>query len=65
LRWLLQRCFAEDRDYPEPEVNMCLALAHRDVAALRRYLVDAGLMTRRAGVYRRAPEPPRADVIAS
>lgn len=54
LRWLLARCFAEDREYPEREVNMCLALAHPDVAALRRYLVDAGLMTRRAGQYRRA-----------
>jgi hypothetical protein len=62
LRWLLARCFNEDRDYPEKEVNMCLALTHPDVAALRRYLVDAGLMTRQAGVYRRAPAPvPAAD----
>ena len=26
----------------------------RDVASLRRYLIDTGLMTRAAGVYRRA-----------
>ncbi len=50
---LRERCFPEDRDYPESEVNMRLALVHPDVAALRRYLVDAGLMTRSNGVYRR------------
>ncbi|HEY7937426.1 MAG TPA: DUF2087 domain-containing protein [Candidatus Limnocylindrales bacterium] len=55
LRELRERCFAEDRDYPEKEVNMRLALVHPDVAALRRYLVDANLMARSNGVYRRAP----------
>ena len=60
LGWLMERCFAQDRDYPEKEVNMCLALVHPDVAALRRHLVDANLMTRRAGLYRRAPGPPSA-----
>jgi hypothetical protein len=63
LRYLLDACFPEDRDYPEKEVNQRLALYHRDVAALRRYLVDAGLMKRAAGVYRRAtpvPAPPAA-----
>jgi hypothetical protein len=54
LRWLLERCFAEDRPYPEKEVNARLAEVHPDVAALRRYLVDVGLMTREGGVYRRA-----------
>jgi hypothetical protein len=54
LRWLRERCFAEDRPYPEKEVNARLAEVHPDVAALRRYLVDVGLMTREAGVYRRA-----------
>ena len=49
------RCFAEDRDYAEKEVNMRLALLHPDVAALRRYLVDGGWMTRSGGVYRRGP----------
>ena len=33
---------------PEKEVNQRLALFHPDVAALRRYLVDDGLMTREA-----------------
>ena len=53
LRELRERCFAEDRDYPEKEVNMRLALLHADVAALRRYLVDAKLMARSNGIYRR------------
>ena len=51
---ILDRSFPEDRDYEEKEVNMRLALLHPDVAALRRYLVDGGLMTREAGIYRRA-----------
>jgi hypothetical protein len=50
---ILDRCFPEDRPYDENEVNLRLAVLHPDVAALRRYLVDGGLMTRRAGVYRR------------
>ena len=53
LRELRERCFAEDRDYPEKDVNMRLALVHPDVAALRRYLVDANLMARSNGIYRR------------
>jgi len=51
---ILDRCFPEDRNYEEKEVNMRLALLHPDVAALRRYLVDGRLMTREAGIYRRA-----------
>ena len=50
---ILDRCFPEDRDYEEKEVNMRLALLHPDVAALRRYLVDGRLMVREAGIYRR------------
>ena len=50
---ILDRCFPENRDYEEKEVNMRLALLHPDVAALRRYLVDGRLMTREAGIYRR------------
>jgi hypothetical protein len=50
---ILDRCFSEDRPYEEKEVNMRLALLHPDVAALRRYLVDGGWMTREAGIYRR------------
>ena len=53
LPLILDRCFPEDREYEEKEVNMRLALLHPDVAALRRYLVDGGLMNRQAGIYRR------------
>ncbi len=37
--------------YAEREVNFTLALFHPDFAALRRYLVDEGIMTRADGVY--------------
>jgi hypothetical protein len=60
LPWLLDECFPEDRDYEEKEVNQRLALLYPDVSALRRYLIDAGLMTRDAGIYRRAA-PMAAD----
>jgi hypothetical protein len=40
--------------YPEREVNALLRVWHADVAALRRYLVDEGLLTREAGVYWRS-----------
>ena len=57
LRYLLDHCFTEDREYPEKEVNQRLALFHPDVASLRRYLVEHGFLTRAAGEYRRV-EPP-------
>jgi hypothetical protein len=56
LRYLRDRCFPEDRGYPEKEVNQRLALFHPDAASLRRYLVDAGLMSRASGIYRRVDE---------
>jgi len=37
--------------YDEREVNFRLQLFHPDYAALRRYMVDEGLMTRADGVY--------------
>jgi hypothetical protein len=58
LRFLLERVFTEDRDYPEKEVNQRLALFHPDVASLRRYLVDGGYVDREAGLYRRRGERP-------
>jgi hypothetical protein len=64
LPFILEQCFPADRDYEEKEVNQRLGLLHRDVASLRRYLVDAGLMTREAGIYRRTARPgeqPRRD----
>jgi len=53
LRYLVARCFPDDRVYPEKEVNQRLAIFHPDVASLRRYMIETGLMTRSAGVYRR------------
>ncbi len=37
--------------YREPEVNRMLGALHADYAALRRYLVDEGLLSRDHGVY--------------
>jgi DNA-binding transcriptional ArsR family regulator len=56
LRWLRERVFTEDREYPEKEVNQRLAVFHPDVASLRRYMVDARLASRSAGLYRRSDE---------
>ena len=50
----LVRTFEAGVRYPEREVNALLAVWHPDVAALRRYLVDEGLLTREAGVYWRS-----------
>ena len=47
------RRFEASRDYPEAEVNSLLLSAYDDVALLRRYLVDAGLLKRASGRYRR------------
>lgn len=58
LRFLLERVFTEDRDYPEKEVNQRLAVFHPDVAALRRYLYDDHHVDREAGLYRRRPPRP-------
>ncbi|MDJ0924456.1 MAG: DUF2087 domain-containing protein [Acidimicrobiia bacterium] len=51
--------------YPERDVNFTLQLFHPDYAALRRYMVDEGLLTRSEGVYWRSggrypaePSPP-------
>ena len=58
LRFLLERVFTEDREYPEKEVNQRLALFHPDVAALRRYLYDERYVDRDHGLYtRRTPRP--------
>ena len=52
-RYLRDAVFTEDRDYPEAEVNQRLALFHPDVATIRRGMVDARLVTRKGGIYRR------------
>ncbi len=45
--------FEPERDYSEQQVNQVLLEFHDDVASLRRGMIDVGLMTRSAGVYRR------------
>jgi len=50
LRHIVTR-FEPGVRYPEREVNAVLAAVHPDYAALRRHLVDEGLLTREAGVY--------------
>ncbi len=55
LRWIAETAFDAARDYPEPEVNDRLARINPDVAALRRYLVDARFMERASGIYRLRP----------
>lgn len=40
--------------YPEKEVDVALRAFHDDHAALRRYLVDEGFLTREDGVYWRS-----------
>lgn len=47
LEWAVVRVEAE-RDLSEAEINEQLATVTRDVATLRRYLVDAGLLNRTA-----------------
>ena len=53
LDHLAQR-FEPGERYSEFEVNNRLRTAHHDVAALRRYLVDEGFLTREGGVYWRS-----------
>lgn len=45
------RVFEPGRRYPEKEVSAVLRAFHPDYAALRRYLVDEGFLSREAGVY--------------
>jgi hypothetical protein len=40
-------------EYPEAQVNERLAGLNPDFAALRRYLVEEGLLSRSNGIYRR------------
>ena len=49
--------FEPGRRYLEVEVNLALRPVWPDVAALRRYLVDAGLLDRAAGEYWRSGGP--------
>jgi DNA-binding transcriptional ArsR family regulator len=50
LDWLAQR-FEPGRRYSEAMVNLSLVQVHPDTAALRRYLVDDGFLSRDHGEY--------------
>jgi hypothetical protein len=50
----LSQAFEPGRTYPEAEVNDILTRFHPDYAALRRYLVENGFMTREDNVYWRS-----------
>jgi hypothetical protein len=50
LDWLAQP-FEPGRRYSEAQVNLILGQRHADTAALRRYLVDEGFLSRDAGAY--------------
>jgi len=56
LTHLAQTLFETERSYTEPEVNDVLRTVHEDSSALRRYLVEAGKLsrTRDGSSYRRA-----------
>ena len=64
LRFLVDRVFPDAEPVDERDLNLRLALWHPDVAALRRYLVDAGLVERSGMTYRRSTtaEPPDREV---
>jgi len=50
----LSQSFEPGRTYPEAEVNEILTGFHPDYAALRRYLVENGFLTREDGFYWRS-----------
>ena len=58
LKWLATR-FAAGERYPEARVNEILQRHHPDFAALRRYLVDEGLMAREHSIYWRVADEER------
>lgn len=47
----LAQSFEPGSTYPEKQVNEILSGFHPDHAALRRYLVENGILDREAGVY--------------
>jgi hypothetical protein len=53
----IAQLFEPGRRYPEDEVNRMLRPVWDDVAALRRYLVDAALLDRAGGEYWRIGGP--------
>jgi DNA-binding transcriptional ArsR family regulator len=55
LRWLMGD-FADERRYPEPEVNDIIQRRHPDSATLRRELIGHRMLARADGVYWRLPQ---------
>ena len=55
LRWLVEH-FEMGVKYPEAEMNKRLTNFNPDYAALRRYLVEEGLMQRANGIYWRVEQ---------
>jgi hypothetical protein len=53
----IAQLFEPGRRYPEVDVNATLRPVWADVAALRRYLVDAALLDRKDGEYWRIGGP--------
>ena len=53
LDWLAQQ-FEPGRRYSEQMVNLILGRYHADTAALRRYMIDEGILDRDAGQYWRS-----------
>jgi hypothetical protein len=60
LEWLMDG-FAEDRRYPEAEVNAILQQRYWDSATIRREMVGYRMLARESGVYWRLP---REDWVA-
>ncbi|MFB9203353.1 DUF2087 domain-containing protein [Nonomuraea spiralis] len=56
LRYI-SRVFEPGVRYPESDVNVALRAFHDDFAALRRYLVDEGMLSREGNVYWRSGGP--------
>jgi hypothetical protein len=50
----LAKDFKPGEKYPENQVNQILRRYHEDTAALRRYMVDNGLLQREKGIYWRS-----------
>jgi hypothetical protein len=53
----LVKNFEPEVKYPENQVNQILRRYHEDTAALRRYMVDNGLLCREKGIYWRTDNP--------
>ncbi|MGX4735351.1 DUF2087 domain-containing protein [Kitasatospora griseola] len=63
LDHLAQSLFEPDRSYSEREVNEALLTVHTDTSMLRRYLIEAQLLTRTrdGSSYRRVGAPAGPD----